>query len=95
MAAVHSPEERALIRAIADNGRKALSRQNITMCAFAAQHNIPQGSLSTFLGYETMPSLFTTVKMAHAMGVSLDWLCGLNNMDEDEEDENEQGNRDR
>ena len=89
-----TPEQRAVAKAIARNARRVLNEKGVGVSEFAAEHNIPYGTLYTFIHGQQLPSLITAKRIACALEVSLDYLCGLNNMD-DEEETDEQDNFDR
>lgn len=93
MAKMLTPEERAVASAVARNARRVVEKSGKSMSQFAADHNIPFGTMYQFCSEKDLPTLYTTIRMACAMDVSLDWLCGLNNMDEEEP--NEQSDPDR
>lgn len=84
MAKVLNPEERAIAKAVARNARRVVEKSGKSISQFAADHNIPFGTMYSFCSGQDLHTLYTTIRMACAMDVSLDWLCGLNNMDEEE-----------
>ena len=60
--------------------RLAINRSGRSVEEIAQEAGIPSRSLYTYTGTmraQTCPAVVTLVRLAQVLGVSLDWLCGL------------------
>lgn len=65
------------IRIIRIRAREKLHETGLSMSEFAVRHNISQGSVYEFFANERPVGLLRAGMIAEALGVSLDWLCGI------------------
>lgn len=64
-------------RTIRIRARQKLSETGMNVGEFAVAHNIPMGTAYAFFSKDQRPGLMVTGMMAEALGVSMDWLCGI------------------
>lgn len=57
--------------------KSELDRQNIKQADLVEKADISQSLISNYMNGEKMPSINNACKIAIALGISLDWLCGL------------------
>ena len=76
-------EKRALACAIGNNARLAIKAKGMTLAEFATAHNIPRDVLYAFVYGTQLPGTYNLVRMAKALGVSLDYLCRMGNVCEE------------
>ena len=57
--------------------KQARLTQNLSQSALASQLAIGRSTLVEYESGATVPSLTVAVRLAEALDVSLDWLCGL------------------
>lgn len=55
-----------------------MDRRGLEPKDFEELYDISASSIRSYLRFETLPTLETAYKIAIALNVSLDWLCGLN-----------------
>ena len=60
--------------------RKIIRESGMTVEELARQSGVPAGTLYSYTGIKvsnSVPTLFVAVNVCRVLGVSLDWMCGL------------------
>lgn len=64
---------------LANRLKAAREKKNITIKELAEKCGVSVSAMNRYLSMVGTPTLDVAVTMAQTLGVSLDWLCGLNN----------------
>lgn len=75
-------EDKPLEKCIADNLMRALEDRGLTEDDLVLDGVVGRSSINAYLSMSQLPTLRTAYRIANYLGVTVDWLCGFDEIDD-------------